>query len=1240
MRGKSIVHVVALALLCGWLAAGARAQGPDVRGTKPLMMLVVDSSGSMEYLPNCACTTDNCHECWPMCDSVSETYQKSRWATALEALTGSWPADANNLPTFRCETYERNNSDKFGYDYGYQPPYHQPWECSPAMSGPCNNTATQDENGILDSFLTSVRFGLMTFDGQPTYLGAEPLVAKEVFNRLKSESEDGLWSYGMGESTPLSPRVREDGSEVGLFHFPNCDNDFLIDTGGRNQTALQGALISAVSLDSMESTNQSIQNALLKTRPYGGTPMAAAMDDLYFYFKELEDEYSNCRDTFAVLMTDGKPDDDYRLTSGCDCKDRLECCEVYNNVVSCEGMADLETNPNYSPALYQCPYPTPEEVADALINGYDGSGGVIKECYVVGFATPCNDTDPDLLDPPYDPAHDTEGCQVRDRLNAIARKCKKDPTGEETAIFADNLEQLRQKINGILSQVSTGAVSRTTPAFLDFAQGQYQFNSGFTVGSESQAWSGVLERRRFICVNGSLDSPNLSAAAGDLFHVALNANVNRKLWTVLPTNPEATCGGLPCTPKDHLYRYSSGAPCGPERDSYCGGVKFSNPTDPNSESDDPIKRTHLEIAEPDPYLALLRRMEIMNWVHGATPSRVNHKLGDIYHSSPEAVGRPTAHLADDEYSQFRYQKLAVRKRPLALYVGSNDGILHAFSVEDASTDNVHGISYTAGKEMWGFIPPILLHKLGTASDMHTFMVDGTPVVKDLFLSRVPGRASCSDASGNLDDFCNYRTVLVTGLRGGGSAYVALDVTDPIWDPDGATDGGTDEPSPGPRFLWQFTHPDLGLTYGKPALGQVMIKWNPTTNAPDSSGNGVLMERAVAILPGGVGVEELVGTPPTSHECDALKDDGQNNFYSLSPSDASTDFYWHRPLVKCWQTTNVRHGRSVFIVDVETGKLIKQIDETIFPSPVVGTPALYRGDVAALATRAFVADADGVLWRIELSTEDGDPKPSLPLEGWTARPFHDLYWWHKAGDGYKMGQPSYEAPVLSVDDAGRVVVLFATGDTENFENTTAQNYVVSLTESLGGVGEFPSPNDIKGVLNWEIALLPSELVTGGLELFNKRAYFASFMVRPSDDPCDFGYSRLFAVDYTKPSDNVSITEPPTYRPAKITTGLGDLARLFNNEPPDIDPELFNKLYMGIGLTRRPQCFATGSVDPDDPYGQLGGLASAVTSGGADFKLVAMASGETQVGGSALGSKEIWQDAPPQLNSIQAYSGTCE
>ena len=95
-----------------------------------------------------------------------------------------------------------------------------------------------------------------------------------------------------------------------------------------------------------------------------------------------------------------------------------------------------------------------------------------------------------------------------------------------------------------------------------------------------------------------------------------------------------------------------------------------------------------------------------------------------------------------------------------IYVGANDGMLHAFYATLDVLDPLRG------QEAWAVIPSAVLPNLYKLADDnynhdgHQFYVDGTPV----------GRRRL--------DRQRWKTILVGGLNGGGKGYYALDVTVP------------------------------------------------------------------------------------------------------------------------------------------------------------------------------------------------------------------------------------------------------------------------------------------------------------------------------------------------------------------------------------------------------------------------------------------------------------------------------
>ena len=182
-------------------------------------------------------------------------------------------------------------------------------------------------------------------------------------------------------------------------------------------------------------------------------------------------------------------------------------------------------------------------------------------------------------------------------------------------------------------------------------------------------------------------------------------------------------------------------------------------------------------------------------------------LGDIIDSTPIYVGAPDGAYVkyatkDTTYGDFI--KAQATRAPV-VYVGANDGMLHGF---DASIDSTGKATATTAKEVLAYVPGIVYKNLASLSGVaysHRNFVDATPLVSD---------AQFADTS--------WHSVLLGGLRGGGQAMYALDVTDPkkfaeknakdlvLWE---FTDNGTGLPG-------DKGDSDLGYTYGEAAIAKM------------------------------------------------------------------------------------------------------------------------------------------------------------------------------------------------------------------------------------------------------------------------------------------------------------------------------------------------------------------------------------------------------------------------------------
>ncbi|MFN9747001.1 MAG: pilus assembly protein, partial [Betaproteobacteria bacterium] len=150
-------------------------------------------------------------------------------------------------------------------------------------------------------------------------------------------------------------------------------------------------------------------------------------------------------------------------------------------------------------------------------------------------------------------------------------------------------------------------------------------------------------------------------------------------------------------------------------------------------------------------------------------------LGDIVNSEAVYVRRPMFNYADSGYAAF---KVAADSRRPMVYVGANDGMLHAFDAE-------------TGDELWAYVPTMVIPNLYQLADKsyatrHRFYVDASPVAGDVKIGT------------------EWRTILVGGLGAGGRGYYALDITDPL----------------NPKALWEFTNDNLGLSYGRPEIAKL------------------------------------------------------------------------------------------------------------------------------------------------------------------------------------------------------------------------------------------------------------------------------------------------------------------------------------------------------------------------------------------------------------------------------------
>ncbi len=180
------------------------------------------------------------------------------------------------------------------------------------------------------------------------------------------------------------------------------------------------------------------------------------------------------------------------------------------------------------------------------------------------------------------------------------------------------------------------------------------------------------------------------------------------------------------------------------------------------------------------------REQLIRWARGEDildedfdPTTTERRaMGDPLHSQPAAI----------VYGG------SVSNPEAVIYVATNDGYLHAI---DGAT----------GAELWSYIPKELLPNLvklffNPDSQFKNYGIDGNivPVVKDV------------DEDGIVDPADGDFVYIIFGMRRGGSAYYALDVTDRY----------------NPKLLWRVSGTEFGQSWSTPTVARIDID-DPSLN---------------------------------------------------------------------------------------------------------------------------------------------------------------------------------------------------------------------------------------------------------------------------------------------------------------------------------------------------------------------------------------------------------------------------
>ena len=347
--------------------------------------------------------------------------------------------------------------------------------------------------------------------------------------------------------------------------------------------------------------------------------------------------------------------------------------------------------------------------------------------------------------------------------------------GTNDVIIANTTAALKAQLKAAIMQVIASKLSFTAPAITATVEKSGSLFQAQFDYVQNEEWQGTLKRTA-INSSGVIDiNDKGNWSASDV----LKQNITkRKIWTALngidyktnynnfvDSNATAINNLFQLT-NNEVQEYHSktqGTTAGsirPQNTTRCASA--SGVADGN---DDDIKGL----------INFVRGQDYFDYDADCKLTEIRkNPLGDIYHSELVVVGAPgadTSFASTNQESYWRaingydaWAKSNVNRKEM-IYVGANDGLLHAFDSKN-------------GQEMWAFAPPLLLpsfptmvnqnlNRAGKGGSNAIFGVDGSATVHDMYFKSA------------LDNSKKWHTILFIPYGRGGAGFSVLDVTDPL-----------------------------------------------------------------------------------------------------------------------------------------------------------------------------------------------------------------------------------------------------------------------------------------------------------------------------------------------------------------------------------------------------------------------------------------------------------------------------
>ena len=387
------------------------------------------------------------------------------------------------------------------------------------------------------------------------------------------------------------------------------------------------------------------------------------------------------------------------------------------------------------------------------------------------------------------------------------------------------------------------------------------------------------------------------------------------------------------------------------------------------------------------------------------------KLGDIVNSRVIIDNRQDfgwgsfpviPHNEQSDYTKYLRSKRDPKQRQPVLFVGANDGMLHAFSgVGDSS----------GGEELFAYIPKMLRFSLKHLTDPnieHRYYMDGTPVLRDARIGRGD----------------EWRTVLLAAPAAGAAGIFALDVTE-------ASQGEFDSA----HVLW-----DVGDSYSEPQATALSALANRLGKDQDVRIGHIMGNAEVAYVD-----KRWVAIYGNGWAKPSIKENGKDKVGgyrvpTLIIADLKTGDIVHALTPYC--------ANGVDGYDGYGGKLKQGVSNGL------STPTVITNTQKTTVLAIYAGDYAGNLWRFDLSGSPSSWKNNKCNSSGQPQ-IHKIA--HVTGDGRTSAtlQPIAVAPVVTKHPMGGEMVFFGTGRLmllKDDANTDTQAfYAVRDTQALRDAG---------------------------------------------------------------------------------------------------------------------------------------------------------------------------------------------